>query len=290
MKVVREPAELHAWRDRMRGDPGTVGLVPTMGALHGGHISLLEAARRECGQVVMSLFVNPAQFRPGEDLDSYPRSEESDLETAAAAGVDLVYCPAADRVYPPGFATRVAVDGITGVLCGRSDLRGPEHFTGVATVVAKLFNAVDPDRAYFGQKDAQQAAVIRRMAADLEFRTGIVVLPTVREPDGLAMSSRNQRLAPEDRRRATGLWRALSETASVGATEDLSAGITAGRRCLAEAGIEPEYFEARDPVTLEPASPGADGAVLVAVAARVGGVRLVDNVVIEPKQPPRSNR
>src|SRR3954465_9009827 len=175
-----------------RRDGSSIGLVPTMGCLHKGHLSLLRAARAECDVVVMSLFVNPPQFGPGEDLDRYPRDEERDLELAAEAGADFVYAPPAGEVYPEGFATYVAVEGdLTGVLDGDPSRRGPEHFRGVTTVVAKLFNSVGPDVAYFGEKDAQQAAGIRRMARDLDFPVRIEVLPTVREPDGLAMSSRN---------------------------------------------------------------------------------------------------
>ena len=162
-----------------------------MGYLHEGHLSLLRTAGSHCDVVVMSLFVNPTQFGPGEDLERYPRDEERDLELAAEAGVDIVYAPPVEEVYPEGFATRVEVGGLTEVLCGDPARRGPEHFRGVTTVVAKLFNSVRPDVAYFGQKDAQQAAVIRRMARDLDFPVRVEVLPTVREPDGLAMSSRN---------------------------------------------------------------------------------------------------
>ena len=178
--------------EQARRDGLTIGLVPTMGYLHEGHLSLLRAARAECDVVVMSLFVNPTQFGPGEDLDRYPRDEERDLRLAGEAGVDLVYAPPVEEVYPEGFATVVEVGGsLTGVLDGDPARRGPEHFRGVTTVVAKLFNSVGPDVAYFGQKDAQQAAVIRRMARDLDFPVRIEVLPTVREADGLAMSSRN---------------------------------------------------------------------------------------------------
>lgn len=290
MEVLRSPSELHAWRGSIRRKPVTIGLVPTMGSLHAGHLSLLEAARRDSDLVVMSLFLNPTQFRSREDLDHYPRDEKRDLRLAAETGVDLVYCPSVEAMYPPGFATTVKVDGLTEVLCGRRESRGPEHFAGVTTVVAKLFNATDPDRAYFGQKDAQQAVVIRRMVADLEFRTEIVVLPTVREPDGLAMSSRNQRLSPEDRDRASGISAALFETAAVAADHDLKAGLEAGRDRLADSDIQPEYFEARDPDTLEPVDPASPDPALVAVAARVGGVRLIDNILIKPKQTVRSNR
>jgi len=287
MRVLRSPAEMHAHRDAVRGEGVTVGLVPTMGYLHRGHVSLLEAARRECDRVVMSLFVNPTQFRPDEDLDTYPRDEERDLAIAEAAGVDLIYAPRPEDVYPPGFAAKVEVERLTEVLCGSETSRGPGHFAGVTTIVAKLLNGVDPDRAYFGQKDAQQAAVIRRMAEDLEFRTRIVILPTVREDDGLAMSSRNAYLSPQARERATAIWAALVETEAVCAEAGLEEGLAAGRRHLELAGIVPEYFEARFPGTLDPAAGEGDEPILVAVAARVDGTRLIDNILIEPDKATR---
>jgi pantoate--beta-alanine ligase len=254
-----------------------------MGYLHEGHLSLLRAARAECDVVVMSLFVNPAQFGPGEDLDRYPRDEERDLRLAAEVGVDLVYAPSVAEVYPGGFSTTVAVGGnLTEVLDGDPDRRGPEHFRGVTTVVAKLFNAVGPDVAYFGQKDAQQVAVIRRMARDLDFPVRIEALPTVREPDGLAMSSRNAYLGSEDRRRAVVLSRALGVAEQRARAESLQAGLAAARQELAVAGIEPEYLEARDADGLEPVAELNGRPVLVAVAARVGAARLVDNVLIRP--------
>ncbi|MGV1048993.1 MAG: pantoate--beta-alanine ligase, partial [Solirubrobacterales bacterium] len=209
--VFRAKAELRAALQPARGQGLRIGLVPTMGFLHEGHLSLLRAARAECDVVVVSIFVNPTQFGPGEDLDSYPRDEARDLRLAAEAGADLVFAPPVEEVYPEGFATRVEVTGqLTEVLDGERSRRGPEHFRGVTTVVAKLFNVVDPDVAYFGQKDAQQAAVIRRLARDLDFPLRIEVLPTVREPDGLAMSSRNAYLEPADRERAVAISRALA--------------------------------------------------------------------------------
>jgi pantoate--beta-alanine ligase len=280
--VVREKSALRQALAEARLGGATIGLVPTMGFLHEGHLSLLRAAREQCDVVVISLFVNPTQFGPGEDLDRYPRDEERDLALAAEAGADLVYAPPVAEVYPEGFATHVEVDGLTEVLCGDPARRGPAHFRGVTTVVAKLFNAVDPDVAYFGQKDAQQAAVIRRMVRDLDFRVRIEVLPTVREPDGLAMSSRNAYLGPEERRRATALWRALAAVERDARTASLAAGLEAGRRELAAAGIEPEYLEARDAESLEPVAELNGRPVLVAVAARVGGARLIDNVLIRP--------
>lgn len=284
MKVLRDPADLSIARDDARRVGITVGLVPTMGYLHEGHNSLLKAAREQCDRVVMSLFVNPTQFRPGEDLGSYPRDEQRDLAIAREAGVDLVYAPEPEKIYPAGFATEVTVTGLTEVLCGSSDSRGPEHFSGVATIVAKLFNAVDPDFAYFGQKDAQQATVIKRMAEDLDFRTRVVVLPTVRDRDGLAMSSRNAYLSEGARERAAAIWKALLETESVYETAGLEASLEAGRNELERAGITPEYFEARFPGTLDPVEAGGDEAILVAVAAEIDGTRLIDNILIEPEK------
>ena len=282
-RVARAKSALRAELDGPRRDGRTIGLVPTMGYLHEGHLSLLRAARAECDVVVMSLFVNPTQFGPGEDLDRYPRDEEHDLRLASEAGVDVVYAPSVAEVYPDGFSTSVEVGGtLAEVLDGDPARRGSAHFRGVTTVVAKLLNTVGPDVAYFGQKDAQQAAVIRRMVRDLDFPVRIEVLPTVREANGLAMSSRNAYLEGEDRRRAVALSRAL-QAAERGAREDsLQAGLDAARRELESAGIEPEYLEARDAELLEPVAELNGRPVLIALAARVGGARLIDNVLIRP--------
>jgi len=262
---------------------GAVGLVPTMGALHAGHLALLASARDRCDTVVMSLFVNPAQFGPGEDLDRYPRDEERDLRLAAEAGADLVYAPPVEVVYPDGFATNVDVDGgLTGVLDGDPRRRGPGHFRGVATVVAKLFNTVGPDVAYFGQKDAQQVAVIRRMVRDLDIPVRVEVLPIVREADGLAMSSRNAYLDPRARGQATALSRALRAAEEIAPGEGLATALEAARAELRAAGVEPEYLEARDPESLAEVAQLGDRPVLIAVAAHVGGARLIDNVLIQP--------
>jgi pantoate--beta-alanine ligase len=281
--VARGKGELRDALSGVREAGRSIGLVPTMGYLHDGHLSLLRAARAECEVVVMSLFVNPTQFGPGEDLDRYPRDEARDLELAAAAGVDVVYAPPVTEVYPDGFATQVEVEGLTEVLCGDPGRRGRGHFRGVTTVVAKLFNSVGPDVAYFGQKDAQQVAVIRRMARDLDFPVRIEALPTVREPDGLAMSSRNAYIEPADRRRATALHRALLAVEERARADSLAAGIEAGMNELQLAGIDPEYLEARDAESLEPVEEIGERQVLVAVAARVGGARLIDNVVLTPR-------
>jgi pantoate--beta-alanine ligase len=281
--ALRTKAELRAALGDARRAGRTIGLVPTMGYLHEGHLSLIRAARAECDLVVMSLFVNPTQFGPGEDLDRYPRDEERDLRLAGEAGADLVFAPAVEEVYSPDASTAVAVGGsLTGVLDGDPERRGPEHFRGVTTVVAKLFNIVGPDVAFFGQKDAQQAVVIRRMVRDLDFPVRIEVMPTVREADGLAMSSRNAYLEPEDRERATALSRALAAAERGARAGSLADGLGAARRELAAAGIEPEYLEARDAETLEPVEGLGDRPVLVAVAARVGAARLIDNVLIQP--------
>jgi pantoate--beta-alanine ligase len=280
--VLRAKAALREALAEARAAGSSVGLVPTMGCLHEGHLSLLRGARAECDVVVMSLFVNPTQFGPGEDFERYPRDEARDAELAAEAGVDLVWAPPLEEVYPDGFATEVEVGGLAEVLCGDPARRGPEHFRGVATVVAKLFNAVQPDVAWFGQKDAQQVAVIRRMVRDLDFPVRIEALPIVREPDGLAMSSRNAYLAPADRERATALSRALRAVEREARVGALAAGLEAGRRELAAAGIEPEYLEARDPDELTPVGELNGRPVMVAVAARVGDARLIDNLTIRP--------
>jgi pantoate--beta-alanine ligase len=283
VRAVRSRQELRDALTQSRRKRRTIGLVPTMGYLHEGHLSLLRAARAQCDIVVMSLFVNPTQFGAGEDLERYPRDEERDLRLAVEAGVDLVYAPSVEEVYPEGFATAVEVGGgLTDVLDGDPVRRGPDHFRGVATVVAKLFNSVGPDVAYFGQKDAQQAAVIQRMAHDLDFPVRIEVMPTVREADGLAMSSRNAYLDGDARERAVALSRALRAAERGAQEESLAAGLDAARRELAAAGIEPEYLEARDAERLQPVAALNGRPVLVAVAARVGGARLIDNVLIRP--------
>lgn len=286
MTIARTKSELRELLAEPRRERRVVGLVPTMGALHEGHLSLLRAARERCDVVVMSLFVNPAQFGGGEDLATYPRDEEHDLALAEAERVDLVYAPAVSEVYPPGFATTVEVDPrLTKVLCGDPARRGSEHFHGVTTVVAKLFSTVAPDLAFVGQKDAQQAVVIRRMAVDLDFPVEIVVLPTVREPDGLAMSSRNAYLTPTERKRAAGLSRALRAAEERAGESDASVDsvLAAARIELAAADIRMDYLEARDADDLSPVESFNGRPVLVAVAARVGRARLIDNVVIDAR-------
>jgi pantoate--beta-alanine ligase len=252
-----------------------------MGALHEGHLSLLERARAQCATVVMSLFVNPTQFAPGEDLASYPRDEARDAELAERAGVDIVFAPAVAEMYPPGFATAVAVAGLREPLEGAA--RGPGHFDAVATIVAKLLNIVAPQVAYFGRKDAQQALVIARMVRDLDIPTRIEVCPIVREPDGLARSSRNAYLGPADRERAVALQRALGRAKSLIGDGERSgpAAVEAARDELRRSAIEADYVAVVDPETLAPIERIA-GPVLVAVAARVGPARLIDNVIVTP--------
>jgi pantoate--beta-alanine ligase len=266
-------AHVRAARDAGR----TVGLVPTMGAFHGGHEALMQAARAGCDEVVVSLFVNPSQFDDAGDLAAYPRSEDRDAAIATDLGVDLLFAPSEAEIYPDGFATSVSVGGLGTVLEGAA--RGPGHFAGVCTVVAKLFSIVAPDVAYFGQKDAQQLAVIRRMARDLDLPVWIEAVPTVREPDGLALSSRNVRLGPPERARARGLARSLAaaRNAIAAGARDPDTVLAAARAAL---GLEPEYLALVDPDTFAPVQE-LNGRVLVAVAARVGPVRLIDNVLIE---------
>ncbi len=281
MNVVHTVAELRIALLEPRRAGRTIGLVPTMGAFHEGHLSLMRQARRDCDVVVVSLFVNPAQFNDPTDLERYPRDHERDEALAAELGVDHLFAPAVEEVYPPGFATTVSVAGITETLEGAH--RGRAHFDGVTTVVTKLFNIVGPDVAYFGQKDAQQALVIRRLVRDLDMPVRIEVCPTVREADGLALSSRNAHLSPANRVRATALHRALAGVQdSVAAGERDPAALRARAHDeLADAEIEPDYFELVSAETLAPVT-RIDGAVLALLAAHVGGTRLIDNQLIQP--------
>jgi pantoate--beta-alanine ligase len=277
VKTVRTVADL---RHELMPHDGTlsIGLVPTMGAFHEGHLSLMRAARERCDLVVVSLFVNPTQFDETADLAAYPREEARDAALAAEEGVDVLFAPPVEEVYPDGFGTTVRVEGLTATLEGA---HRPGHFDGVATVVAKLFNLVGPDVAFFGQKDAQQAAVIRRLVRDLDLPVEIDVRPTVRDADGLALSSRNQRLSPGERRQALTLMRALRNVAvaaNVGGT--VQDALALGRRAMTEEGVEPEYLVAVRADTLAPAQSFEGGDVLVAVAARVGEVRLIDNILV----------
>jgi pantoate--beta-alanine ligase len=259
----------------------SIGLVPTMGSFHEGHLSLVRRAREACDVVVVSLFVNPTQFRPTEDLDAYPRDEARDRALAEAEGVDLLFAPPVREVYPEGFDTTVTVGGLTSVLDGDPARRGPGHFAGVATVVTKLFNMVAPDVAYFGQKDAQQALIVRKLARDLDIPVRIEVCPIVRDPDGLALSSRNAYLSAHERERALALSRALraAERAVAGGAFEAGAVLAAARAELDEAGIEPEYLELRSTEDLSEVE-HVNGSTLLAVAARVGRARLIDNAVL----------
>ncbi|MEK6229834.1 MAG: pantoate--beta-alanine ligase [Actinomycetota bacterium] len=282
MKTVRTVAELRAELDQPRKGGLSIGLVPTMGSFHEGHLSLMRKAREDCDLVVLSLFVNPAQFGAGEDLDAYPRDEARDASLAEAEGTDVLFAPPTEEVYPDGFvATTVEVQGLTDVLCGHPDRRGREHFAGVTTVVTKLLNMAQPTAAYFGQKDAQQALVIRRLVRDLDFPVRVEVCPTVREEDGLALSSRNAYLSPEERERAAVLSRALEAAgAAVAAgTLDAEGVLAAARAQLDGAGIEPEYLELRSTTDLSPVE-RVNGSTLLAVAAQVGRARLIDNTVL----------
>jgi pantoate--beta-alanine ligase len=282
MLTLRTIAEL---REALRDAERPLGLVPTMGALHEGHLALLERARAQCATVVMSLFVNPTQFAPGEDLRSYPRDEHADARLAAAAGVDVLFAPPPSEMYPDGFATTIHVAGVSERLEGTA--RGGSHFDGVATVVAKLLNIVGPQIAYFGQKDAQQALVIRRLVRDLDLPVLIEVCPTVRADDGLALSSRNAYLGDDERTRASALHRGLTAAAdAIAAGErDPDAALARAREELAAADIEPEYLDLSDPETLAPVV-RIQGPVLITLAARVGGARLIDNVIATPGQEP----
>lgn len=282
MKVIRTVAAL---REYLRGEARagrSIGLVPTMGSFHDGHLALMAAARA-CDVVVVSLFVNPTQFGPHEDLAAYPRDEQRDTQLAAAAGVDVLFVPSVDEVYPAGFATTVRVEGITEVLCGDPKHRGPEHFAGVTQVVSKLFNMVQPDVAYFGSKDIQQVLVIQRMVLDLDMAVRIEVVPTIREPDGLAMSSRNVYLGPTDRKRATALYRSL--TAAVSAIDSGERRATVildqARKVLRDAEIDPEYLELRSTSDLRSLDT-LDRPAVIALAARIGPARLIDNVLVDP--------
>ncbi|HEV3002481.1 MAG TPA: pantoate--beta-alanine ligase [Solirubrobacteraceae bacterium] len=276
MRIVRTVADLRA---AVAAAPRPVGLVPTMGALHAGHLALVERAARDTAFVVVSLFVNPAQFDEQSDLAAYPRDEARDAQLAEQAGAHLLFAPPVEEVYPDGFATSVTVAGLSEPMEGA--IRGASHFRGVATVVTKLFNMAGPDVAYFGQKDAQQLTVIRRLVRDLDMPVRIEAVPTVREPDGLALSSRNVRLSGPDRERAVALHRALTAAEdAIGRGERDARAIRAqALAAMDDFGVEPEYLELVSPESLEPVTT-VNGRVLVAVAARIGGTRLIDNALI----------
>jgi pantoate--beta-alanine ligase len=281
MKTVRTAGELRRALEPYRREGRRVGLVPTMGALHDGHLSLIRRAREQCDRVVLSLFVNPAQFDERADLERYPREQERDARLAAAAGVDFLFAPTVEEVYPAGFATSVEVLGLTDKLEGAA--RGVAHFRGVTTVVTKLLLMTMPEIAFFGEKDAQQLAVIRRLVADLNMPIRIDACPTVREPDGLAMSSRNALLDAHDRTRARALSAALNAAAELADAGESSpaALLGAARATLDAAAIEPDYLALVDPDTFEPRE-RLDRPALLVLAANVGAVRLIDNLTLEP--------
>lgn len=280
IQIAKTIAEIRKYVAQARMAGKTVGFVPTMGALHAGHVSLIEAAVRRCNYVVVSIFVNPTQFGPGEDFEKYPRPFEKDAQICERCGTHAIFAPSSEEMYPRKNLTWVTVEKLTEPLCGRSR---PGHFRGVTTVCTKLFNIVGADVAFFGQKDAQQATVIRRMVADLNMPLEIVVCPTVREPDGLAMSSRNQYLSPQERSQAPVIYRALKhcEKLMQAGWRDAAEVAEEMKRVLSEApDLRPEYIGIVDAESLEPCDP-IRGRVLVAVAARLGATRLIDNIVVD---------
>jgi pantoate--beta-alanine ligase len=283
MNTVRTVADLRAALRPARRDERTIGLVPTMGALHDGHLSLIRHARATCDEVVVSLFVNPAQFNETADLAAYPRNEARDAALAAEAGADLLFAPDVPEVYPAGFATTVRVVGLTEAMEGA--FRGVGHFDAVSTVVTKLLNIVGPDVAFFGQKDAQQALVVRRLVRDLDLPVRIEVLPTVREPDGLALSSRNVHLHGADRERALALHDALRAAEALLAAGERDAGALRATALAAmrDRGVEPDYLELVRTDDLQPVT-RVDGEALLAVAARVGATRLIDNTILSANE------
>jgi pantoate--beta-alanine ligase len=280
VKICTTIHEIRSTSRALRREGKRLGFVPTMGALHAGHLSLVRAARAASGVVAASIFVNPTQFGPNEDLAKYPRSFERDCELLEQEGVELLFAPSVEEMYPARAVTWVTVEGLSDKLDGRSR---PGHFRGVATVVAKLFNAVEPDAAFFGQKDAAQVAIIHRMVRDLNLPVEIVVCPIVRESDGLAMSSRNAYLDPAQRKQALVLHRSLLRAQQLAASGERDAAklISAGREEFSrEASVRLDYFEIVDPNTLDPVDDISQGA-LVAVAAFVGSTRLIDNILID---------
>jgi pantoate--beta-alanine ligase len=283
VRIIREIAQLRSALEASRATGARIGLVPTMGAFHEGHLSLMRRARIDCDVVVVSLFVNPTQFNDTADLDAYPRDEARDAAIAQSGGVDYLFAPDAREIYAHDASTSITVDGISEPLEGQS--RGPGHFRGVATVVAKLFNIVQPTVAYFGQKDAQQVLLIRRMVRDLDFPIRIEVGQTIREPDGLAMSSRNVRLSPQARTQALALRRGLDAAVSAiaGGERNAARVETRARATMEALGVEPEYFAVVSADTLGPMRT-LTGEVLIAVAASVGGVRLIDNEIVGTPQ------
>ncbi|MFA5352821.1 MAG: pantoate--beta-alanine ligase [Thermodesulfovibrionales bacterium] len=281
MEIISGPAEIHEILKRYTSQGRTIGFVPTMGALHEGHLCLMRKARTENDIVAASIFVNPIQFGQNEDFNRYPRDIEGDSAKLKAEGVDILFLPEARAMYPSGFTSAVEVKGLSQKLCGQFR---PGHFTGVATVVCKLLNIVSPTRAYFGQKDFQQTVVIRRMVEDLNMDAAIVTVPTMREPDGLAMSSRNAYLAPEERKAAVALYRALDAASRmIKSGEALSAGVVRLMHDILRMDhlTEIQYAGVYDPESLDEVSE-IRGRCLLAIAVKIGRTRLIDNMIVEP--------
>ena len=279
MKIIEDINEMHHYAMQLRHEGKAIGFVPTMGALHEGHLSLMRQAREASEHVVVSIFVNPAQFGPKEDYKEYPRDPRGDTEMTRTADVDTLFTPPPSAVYPEGYRTYVEVEGLSGVMCGRTR---PGHFRGVATIVLKLFNIVRPHKAFFGQKDYQQTVIIRRMTKDLHLGVDVIALPTVREADGLAMSSRNQYLSPEERRSAEILYRSLQEARSrfdkgEHSAERLREVIIEVLK--GESSVQLEYAAIVHPETLEEVRE-ADNGTVIAITARIGRTRLIDNILL----------
>ena len=281
--IVRTVPALRRALDGMRAKKATTALVPTMGALHDGHVSLVRLAKRRARKVIVSIFVNPTQFAPSEDFGSYPRTWKADVARLAAEEVDLIWNPDLKTMYPDGFATRIVPEGPA--TAGLEDRFRPHFFGGVATVVGKLFTQVRPDLAIFGEKDFQQLRVVTRMARDLDLGVRVIGSRTVRERDGLAMSSRNVYLSPEERRTAPVLYKAMKQSAArMRAGDDVAAAMAGGAELIAKAGFVLDYFEARHAETLAPIASIEDGPVRILVAARLGKTRLIDNMAVQEKR------
>jgi pantoate--beta-alanine ligase len=277
--IVRTVPALRRALDSIRARKATTALVPTMGALHDGHVSLVRLAKRRATKVIVSIFVNPAQFAPTEDFSSYPRTWKADVARLAAESVDLIWNPDVKTMYPDGFATRILTEGPA--TAGLEDRFRPHFFGGVTTVVGKLFTQVRPDFAIFGEKDFQQLRVVTRMAGDLDLGVKVIGSKTVRERDGLAMSSRNVYLSPEERRAAPTLYKAMKESAGrLRAGDDVEAAMAGGAELITQAGFVLDYFEARHAETLAPIKSAKDGPVRILVAAKIGKTRLIDNVAV----------
>lgn len=282
MQTIRDIGQLKSALFALRAGGQRIALVPTMGALHAGHLALVEEAKRQADRVVATIFVNPLQFGANEDLDRYPRREEEDARALEEAGCDLLWMPTAEQMYPPGFDTKIIAEALASRWEGESR---PGHFDGVATVVAKLFNAVRPEVAIFGEKDFQQLTVIRRMVLDLNLDVEIVGLPTIRDSDGLALSSRNAYLSPDDRARATMLPRMLERTAAgITGGEAVDQALEEARHALYDAGFSVvDYIALVDSATLEPIQ-SPTGRMRLIAAATIGGTRLIDNLPVEPRK------